>query len=41
MICRELGVNKSHYQKAVQKPYDFLYVNKPIKRVMKNFSEKI
>ena len=41
MICRELGVNKSHYQKAVQKPYDFLYVNKPIKRVMKNFNEKI
>ena len=26
MTCRELGIYKSHYQKAVQEPYDFLYV---------------
>ena len=41
MICRELGINKSHYQKAVQEPYDFLYVDKPKKRVAKNFNERI
>ena len=33
MICGELGVNKSHYQRATQEPYDFLYVDKPKKRV--------
>ena len=36
MICRELGVNKSHYQRATQEPYDFIYVDKP-----KNFNEKV
>ena len=41
MICRELRINKSHYQKAVQEPYDFLYVDKPKKRVAKNFNERI
>ena len=41
MICKELGFNKCHYQKAVQKPYDFLYVDEPKKRVMKNFNEGI
>ena len=41
MICRELGISKSHYQRATQEPYDFLYVDKPKKRVAKNFNEKI
>ena len=41
MICRELGIDKSDYQRAVQEQYDFLYVDKPKKRVMKNFNEKI
>ena len=41
MICRELGINKSHYQRATKEPYDFIYVDKPKKRVMKNFNEKI
>ena len=41
MIYRELGVNKSHYQRATQEPYDFIYVDKPKKRVAKNFNEKI
>ena len=36
MICRELGVNKSHYQRATQEPYDFIYVDKP-----KNFNENV
>ena len=41
MICRELGVSKSHYQRATQEPYDFIYVDKPKKRVAKNFNEMI
>ena len=41
IICRELGVNKSHYQKALEEPYDCLYVDKPKKCVAKNFNEKI
>ena len=41
MIYRQLGVNKSHYQRATQEPYDFIYVDKPKKCVPKNFSEKI
>ena len=41
MIYRELGVNKSHYQRATQEPYDFIYVDKPKKCVAKIFNEKI
>ena len=44
MICRELGISKSHYQdyqRATKEPYDFIYVDKPKKRVAKNFNEKI
>ena len=39
MICREHGISKSHYQRATQEPYDFIYVDKPKKRVAKNFNE--
>ena len=38
MIGRELGVNKSHNQKALRERYDFLYADK---RVAKNFNERI
>lgn len=41
MICRELGINKSHYQRATREPYDFNYVDKPKKRVAKNFNDII
>ena len=41
MICRELGINKSVYQKAVHKPHDFIYIDKPKKSTFKNFNEDI
>ena len=41
MICREHGISKSHQQRATQEPYDFIYVDKPKKRVAKNFNELI
>ena len=41
MICRELGISKSHYQRATQEPYDIVYVDKPKKRVAKNFNRMI
>ena len=41
MICRELAISKSNYQRATQEPYDFNYVDKPTKRVAKSFNEKI
>ena len=37
LISRELGVNKDQYVKATQKPYSFLYVDKPAKKIKKNF----
>ena len=37
MICRELGVTKDQYLKATKKPYSFLYVDKPMKTVKRNF----
>ena len=37
LISRELGVNKEDYIKATQKPYSFLYVDKPRKQVKRNF----
>ena len=36
---RELGINKNDYQRATQEPYDFIYVDKPKKRVAKNFNK--
>ena len=41
MICRELGISKSNNQRATQAPYEFIYVDKPKKRVAKNVNEKI
>ena len=37
LISRELGVNKEQYIKATQKPFPFLVVDKPMKRVQRNF----
>ena len=33
----ELGVDKEKYKAATREPYDFLYVDKPNKRIAKNF----
>ena len=41
LICRELGVKKEDYIKATQKPYSFLYVDKPKKLIKRNFYGKI
>ena len=37
-ISSELGVNKEDYKSATRKPYSFLYVDKPRKRIAKNFT---
>ena len=37
MISRELNVTKDQYIKATKQPYSFLYVDKPMKTVKKNF----
>ena len=37
LICRELNVDKMQYIKATKKPFSFLYVDKPMKRVKQNF----
>ena len=36
-ISSELGVDKDIYRAATQKPYSFLYVDKPKKRIARNF----
>ena len=41
MICTELGINKPNYQRAQNEPFDFIYVDKPKKRVAKNLNENI
>ena len=41
MITRELGVTKDQYEKAVNKPFSFLYVDKPNKTVKRNFYGKV
>ena len=41
LISRELSVDKEQYNKATKKPYSFLYVDKPIKLIKKNFYGKI
>ena len=41
MISSELGVDKEKFKKATRKPYSFLYVDKPKKRVKRNFYEKL
>ena len=37
-ISSELGVNKEDYKAATKKPYSFLYVDKPKKRIAKKFT---
>ena len=36
-ICNELGVTREQYENATCKPYSFLYVDKPKKKVARNF----
>ena len=36
-ISSELGVDKEAYEAATKKPYSFLYVDKPKKRIARNF----
>ena len=37
MISSELGVDKEKFKKATKKPFSFLYVDKPRKKVKRNF----
>ena len=37
LISSELNVTKDQYEKATKKPYSFLYVDKPMKTVKRNF----
>ena len=37
LISRELGVDKDKYIKSTKEPYSFLYVDKPMKVVKRNF----
>ena len=37
MISSELGVDKEKVKKATKEPYSFLYVDKPKKKIKKNF----
>ena len=41
MISSELGVNKKAYKAATKKQYSFLYVDKPKKRIARNFTGNI
>ena len=40
-ISSELGVNKDVFKAATQKPFSFLYVDKPKKIISKNFTDYI
>ena len=41
MISSELGVDKEKYKKATKEQYDFLYVDKPRKKVKRDFIGKL
>ena len=41
MISSELGVGKEKFKKATKKPFSFLYVDKPRKRVKRNFTGEL
>ena len=41
LISSELGVEKEQFKKATEKEYDFIYVDKPKKKVKRNFYGKI
>ena len=40
MILAEFGVSKEKFKKATQEPFSFLYVDKPKKKIKKNFYGK-
>ena len=40
-ISSELGVDKETYKAATKKPFTFLYVDKPRKRIAKNFTSNL
>ena len=41
MISSELGVDKEKFKKAAKKPFSFLYVDKPRKKVKRNFTGEL
>ena len=41
MISSELGVDKEKFKKATKKPFSFFYVDKPRKRVKRNFTGEL
>ena len=41
MISSELGVDKGQFKKATKKPFSFLYVDKPRKKVKRNFTGEL
>ena len=41
MISSELGVDKEKFKKATKKPFSFLYVDKPRKKVKRNFTAEL
>ena len=41
MISSELGVDKEQFKKATKKPFSFLYVDKPTKKVKRNFTGEL
>ena len=41
LICKDLGIDKEKYEAATNKPYTFLYADKPRKFNAKNFTEII
>ena len=41
MISSELGVEKEQFKKATKKPFSFLYVDKPRKKVKRNFTGEL
>ena len=41
MISSELGVEKEQFKKATKKPFSFLHVDKPRKKVKRNFTGEL
>ena len=41
MLSSELGVDKEKFKKATKKQYDFIYVDKPRKKVKSNFTGEL
>ena len=41
LITRELNVSKQQYERATQGPYSFLYIDKPMKQIKRNFYGRI